>query len=242
MKISQRGLDLIKEFESYLKQLPDGRCTTYICPAGKPTIGWGCTKGVKIGDIWTRQEAEDGLRRELAECEAAVTRMVTVEVNQGQYDALVSFAYNCGVGALASSSILRRLNRSDYSGAAEAFAMWNKARKGGKGRKVEMRGLTRRRAAEKALFLSGPEEAEPEPMPQKIEPPTNAPAVIAGTVGGGIGLNMLAADPVGMTAAAVALKGNVGSLVSGVDLALWSVPLFLGAGLIAYLAWAWRQQ
>ena len=74
MHISQRGLDLIKEFESYLKPLQDGRCTTYLCPAGVPTIGWGCTKGIKVGDVWTREQAEDGLRRELAKSEAAVTR------------------------------------------------------------------------------------------------------------------------------------------------------------------------
>lgn len=69
---------------------------------------------------------------------------------------------------------------------------------------------------------------------------SQAPAVTAGTVGGGIGLNMLAGDPVGMTGAAVALKGNVGSLLSGIDLALWSVPLLAGAAAVAYIWWVRR--
>lgn len=240
MRISQRGLDLIKEFESYLKPLPDGRCTTYICPAGVPTIGWGCTKGVKVGDVWTREQAEERLRGELAKIEAAVTRLVTVEINQCQFDALVSLAYNIGDGGLSRSSVLRHLNNGNVAKAAESFALWNKAKV--KGKMTELRGLTRRRAAERALFLSEPEDAEPEPMPQKIEAPpvvtpeTAAKATGAGALLGGGGLLM--ADPVSVSSSLVAVKGNAGQLLSGVDIALWSVPVLICVAVIAFLMWS----
>lgn len=182
MQISDAGLDLVKNFEGYLRALPDGNCIAYRCPAGVWTIGWGCTRGVKAGMIWTPEQATEGLCRELAECEAAVSRLVTVEINQHQFDALVSFTYNCGTGALQKSTLLKRLNAGDYAGAAAAFAMWDKAKVNGK--MTTLRGLTRRRAAEKELFLRPmPEvEAEPEPMPQAVVPPP--PIAKSGTIWG----------------------------------------------------------
>lgn len=237
MNISERGLDLIKEFEGYLRPLKDGGCIAYRCPAGVWTLGWGCTKGIKPGMTWTKQQAVEGLRRELAECEAAVTRLVTVPIHQHQFDALVSFAYNCGVGALGKSTILRKINRGDVEGAASAFEMWNKATVDGK--RVVLRGLARRRAAEKALFLTPPEDAEPEPMAQKVdEPPAVSPgaAAVGGT--GIIGGGALLADPAGVTSTAVAVKANAGQLLSGVDLALWGVPLVIVVGVLAFLWWS----
>lgn len=146
-RISAAGLDLIKEFEGYHRALPDGRCTAYRCPAGVWTIGWGCTEGVKPGMIWTREDAERALVRELARFERAVVALVTVPISQHQFDALVSFAYNCGSAALAKSTILRRLNEGDVAGAAAAFGMWTK----GGGRVLP--GLVRRRQREAELFL-----------------------------------------------------------------------------------------
>ena len=237
MIISERGLDLIKDFEGYLRPLKDGGCIAYRCPAGVWTIGWGCTKGVKAGMTWTKQQAVEGLRRELAECEAAVTRLVTVPIHQHQFDALVSFAYNCGVGALGKSTILRKLNRGDVEGAAAAFLMWNKARVNGK--MTVLRGLTRRRSAERALFLTPPEDTEPKPMAQKVEePPAVSPgaAAVGGT--GLIGGGALLADPAGVTSTAVAVKANAGQLLSGVDLITWGVPVLIVAGVLAFLWWS----
>jgi lysozyme len=237
MNISERGLDLIKEFEGYLRPLKDGGCIAYRCPAGVWTLGWGCTKGIKPGMTWTKQQAVEGLRRELAECEAAVTRMVTAPIHQHQFDALVSFAYNCGIAALQKSTILRKLNRGDVEGAAAAFEMWNKATVNGK--RVVLRGLARRRAAEKALFLTPPEEAEPEPMPQSVaEPPAVSPgaAAVGGT--GIIGGGALLADPAGVTSTAVAVKANAGQLLSGVDLVTWGVPLVICVAVLAFLYWS----
>ncbi len=173
MKISQSGIDFIKKFEGYLRKLPDGNCIAYRCPAGVLTIGHGVTEGVKAGMIWTPEQAEAALQRELAKHEAAVMRLCAIDLNQNQFDALVSFSYNCGSGALAKSTLLKKLNKGDFRGAQGEFLKWDKATVNGK--RVALRGLSRRRAAEAALFAkrTAEEDAEKDPvaMPQAIEPP-----------------------------------------------------------------------
>lgn len=171
MRLSDAGLRFIADFEGYHKALPDGRCQAYRCQIGngmddgKWTIGFGCTEGVYGGLVWTRQQAEAAFRQELSRFEAAVTRLVTVPISQNQYDALVSFAYNCGEGALAKSSILARLNAGDPAGAARSFAPWNKSRG------IVVAGLVRRRASEAAVFMQ-PDALPAEPvMPQHVDEP-----------------------------------------------------------------------
>src|SRR5262245_7104198 len=126
MKLSDNGLALVKGFEGYHRKLPDGSCTTYYCPAGVLTLGYGCTVGIKEGDIWTEVQAEDALRKEISKHDSAVTRLCTVELNQNQYDALVSFSYNCGSGALERSTLLKHVNASNFAAAAREFPRWNK--------------------------------------------------------------------------------------------------------------------
>jgi len=145
-KIAKPGLDLIKSFEGlFLKP--------YLCPADVPTIGYGTImypngKKVTLKDPEiTQAQAEEYLAHEVNEKAAGVEKYVTIPINQNQFDALVSFAYNLGVGALQKSTLLKLLNAGNISGAAEQFLRWNKA--GG----VELKGLTRRREAERSLFL-----------------------------------------------------------------------------------------
>lgn len=162
MNISDEGLRLIKSFEGYHTRLADGSCAAYLCPAGVRTIGFGCTDGVRLGMVWTAEEAEAALRREIAKFEAAVNRLVTVSINQNEFDAMVSLAYNIGAAAFERSSVLKRLNKGDRSGAGQVFEMWNK----GGGRVLP--GLVSRRKREAALFLK-PVEAPQEPaMPQAV--------------------------------------------------------------------------
>lgn len=139
MKISERGLQLIKHFEGL-------RLEAYRCPADVPTIGYGHTLGVKMGDRITQDQAEELLRKDLAIFERGVNKAVTALITQGQYDALVSFAYNLGLGALQGSTLLRKLNAGED--ASGEFGRWVHA--GGK----RLDGLVRRREAERALFLS----------------------------------------------------------------------------------------
>lgn len=139
-KTGPRGLALIKSFEGL-------RLQAYTCPAGVLTIGYGSTgPHVRPGMRITEQQADALLLSDLSRFEAAVTGAVRVPLTQAQFDALVSFTFNVGVAALRSSTLLRKLNAGDYAGAAAEFARWNKA--GGK----VLAGLTRRRAAERALF------------------------------------------------------------------------------------------
>jgi len=139
MHTSQRGLDLIKSFEGL-------RLTAYRCPADIPTIGYGTTAGVKMGDTITKERAEELLREDVKRFEGYIERLVKVPLTQGQWDALSSFVYNLGPGALEKSTLLRLLNAGDYSGAAAQFDRWVYA----SGKKLS--GLVKRRAAERALF------------------------------------------------------------------------------------------
>ena len=192
MNISDEGLRLIKSFEGYLTKQPDGSCVAYLCPARVPTIGWGCTEGVKLGMRWTEAEATEGLRREIAKHEAAVNRLVTVEINQNEFDAICSLCYNIGIGALSKSSVLKRLNKGDRTGAAASFALWNK----GGGRVLN--GLVARRAREAALFMK-PVVAPTEPfMPQKVEQQIEPPSrttVGVGAGGAALGIPQIPAPP-----------------------------------------------
>lgn len=186
MKLSDEGVRLIKSFEGYLTKQADGSCTAYLCPARVPTIGWGCTEGVKLGMRWTMEEAEAGLRRELAKFETVVNKHVTVDLNQNEFDALVSFAYNVGEGGrkkvgFSNSTLLKKLNRGDRNGAANEFHKWKR----GGGR--VLRGLVSRRAREAALFLKPVEQPTEPYMPQEVTPPPSkaVPVAAGATVAGG---------------------------------------------------------
>lgn len=140
MKTSKNGINLIKKYEGC-------RLTAYKCPANVWTIGYGHTKGVKSGMKITQAQAEAYLKSDLATYEDAVNEYVKVPINQNQFDALVSFSFNCGTDALKTSTLLNRLNKRDYSGAANEFLRWNKAN--GK----VLNGLVKRRTEERSSFL-----------------------------------------------------------------------------------------
>ena len=138
MKTSQRGINLIKQLEGV-------RLTAYKCPAGVYTIGYGHTRGVKRGMKITEEEASAFLTTDLLNSEKAVERYDSVyHWNQNEFDALVSFTFNCGAANLRS---LLRNGRRNRSQIAATLPLYRKA--GGK----VLKGLERRRAAEKALFL-----------------------------------------------------------------------------------------
>ncbi|MCY1340603.1 Lysozyme RrrD [compost metagenome] len=142
MRTSDTGLALIQDFEGL-------RLTAYRDSVGVLTIGYGHTGAdVTSGLTIDRAEAERLLRDDLHDAEKAIGTLVRVPLSQGQFDALASFVFNLGSGNLQCSTLLRKLNAKDYAGAADEFPRWNKA--GGK----VLAGLTRRRAAERALFLS----------------------------------------------------------------------------------------
>jgi lysozyme len=157
MKTSARGLDLIKAHEGL-------RLEAYPDPAsgGDPwTIGYGHTAGVKPGDVITQEQADAYLREDIAWAEDAVRSGVKVPISQAAFDAMVSLTFNIGAGAFGRSTLLKMLNAGDHAGAADQFMRWTTAA----GR--VMPGLEKRRAAERALFLS---EQAPAPIETRTIP------------------------------------------------------------------------
>ncbi len=146
VRTSENGIELIKRFEGL-------ELEAYQDIADIWTIGYGHTgPDVEPGMKISEREAEELLRRDLKSREQAVASAVKVSLNQNEFDALVSFVYNVGASAFRGSTALKRLNRNDRIGAADALTWWNKATVNGVLREVT--GLTRRRAAERALFLT----------------------------------------------------------------------------------------
>ncbi len=167
MRLSDTGFALVRDFEGF-------RSSAYPDPGssnGLPvTIGYGSTRWpdgspIQLGQTVTRERAEAMLRNEIADTERAVSAAVTVPLSQSQFDALVSFTYNLGAGALRSSTLLRKLNAGDYASAADEFGRW--INNDG----VPMEGLRRRRAAERAMFLS----AQPVTVGERPQAPASPP-------------------------------------------------------------------
>jgi lysozyme len=240
--VSARGRALIKQFEGF-------RADAYQDVVGVWTIGYGFTRGVQPGQHMTAQQAEARLITELLGYEQAVLGGCTREPNQNQMDAMCSLAWNIGVGGFLRSTVLKAHNRGDAQSASRAFGLWNKA--GGR----EWAGLTRRRAAEAALYLEpvpgavqrivegaipGAEVAEVPPppaqaMPQQIDPESsmagsaiNRAATVAGTTAATVG-------------AVSQIKTSVGELQS------WIVPMLCIAvvalaGCIVWQRWQQRKK
>jgi lysozyme len=149
--VGARGIALVKRFEGCARKRPDGLFEAYPDPGtgGAPwTIGWGATgPGIGPTTVWTQQECDDRLERDLArhadEVEVAVVDSPTT---QAQFDALVSFHFN--TGAIGRATLTARHRARDYLGASREFARWNRA--GGR----VLNGLVRRREAEAALYLA----------------------------------------------------------------------------------------
>ena len=136
-------IDHIKKWEAL-------RLKAYLpTPNDVPTIGYGHTKTAKMGTVITESDAERLLRADLDWTEAALNDLVEVPLTQLQYDALASFVFNVGATAFRKSTLLKKLNASDYAGAADELLRWDK-QKG----KV-LKGLTRRREDERKMFLEG---------------------------------------------------------------------------------------
>lgn len=147
-KLSKQGLDLIKKYEGF-------RANPYKCPAGVPTIGYGATyypdgKRVKLTDApITEKQASEMLKAMVIPYEKAVDTFCVDTINQNQFDALVSFAYNVGTNALKNSTLLKKLNiNANDPSIKDEFMKWTKA--GGK----TLKGLVTRRTEESTIYFS----------------------------------------------------------------------------------------
>jgi len=153
MRISQRGLELIKFFEGF-------RSEAYEDSAGHRTVGYG--HKIRAGESFdsiSEEEANALLEKDVATAEFAVSRLVKVYVNNNQFSALVSFTYNLGGSALAESTLLHELNAGNYAAVPGEIMRWNKATVDGV--KTELPGLVKRRTAEQNLWLKPESESAP---------------------------------------------------------------------------------
>ncbi len=141
MEISDAGVAFIEAHEGC-------KLEAYLDSVGIPTIGYGHTSGVSEGDTCTQEQADQWLRDDLSEAEDCVNKVVAVPLTQNQFDALCSFTFNLGCGALKGSTLLRLLNQGDTENSAKEFVKWDRA--GGK----VVAGLLKRRQDEQALFNS----------------------------------------------------------------------------------------
>ncbi len=169
MSLSQAGLNLIKSHEGL-------RTTAYQDPVGVWTIGYGHTGTAKPGQKITEAQAEQLLRQDVGWAQDAVRKNVKVPLTQGQFDALVSFTFNLGAGALGRSTLLKKLNAGDYAGAQAEFGKFVHA--GGR----VLPGLVRRRNEEAQMFGNQRPQGGTAPAPQPSTPPAPAPGT--GTAAG----------------------------------------------------------
>jgi lysozyme len=236
LNTSNKGLALIKEFEGL-------KLSAYLCPANVWTIGYGHTAAagppsVRPGKTITQGEADDILRRDLVRYERGVERLVKVPLNQSQFDALVSFCFNVGEGALGKSTLLKKLNRGEYASVPGELMKWTKG--GGK----ELPGLVRRRRAEAKLWRDldsrpdRPEEARTQP-----EPPKPAKTIVQSREGNtaalaGAGAALAAANEAGRTVKETA--DNVSGLSGLLSDPTFIVLAFIVAACAAI--WFWRRQ
>lgn len=225
MRLSNPSRERLKRMEGF-------RSKAYIpVPGDVPTIGYGFTHGVKMGDVMTRAEADARLIEELRPYEMAVWQGCTNEPNQNEFDAMVLLCFNIGPAGFKRSTVLKAHNRGDHQAAARAFGLWNKS--GGK----VYAGLTKRRAEESALYLTPEPDDVSDPitpeMPQRIDPESTmveSPINRAGVVAGGT--------------AAVATVAETARTVADVKystqaLGDWLVPVLLMVvvALCGYVVW-----
>jgi lysozyme len=176
MQINEATFDLVRKWEGF-------KARAYYCPANVLTIGFGTTNraqlpGVRIteGMEITRAQGEEWLRMGLEKFGASIRPLITAPINENEFGAFVSLAYNIGIGGFRGSSALRHFNAGDKAKAAAAIKLWNKATVSGK-RQV-LRGLVNRREEEVRLFqtpVSAPERAPQRPSAPVVPAPAPKP-------------------------------------------------------------------
>jgi len=175
MKTTRQGIELIKASEGL-------RLKPYLDAVGKLTIGYGhlIKQGERFKSL-TRDEAEQLFARDLAAHETVVDHLVTIELNDNQFSALVDFTFNLGAERLAGSTLLQKVNAGDFGGASCEFAKWVYGTVNGKKKKLP--GLITRREAERRMFIQAVDDDEAaeviEPTDQALELATSSPAPVA---------------------------------------------------------------
>lgn len=224
--VNEKTKELIKRFEGK-------RLRAYRCSAGVLTIGYGHTSAagapkVVPGMTITDKEANAIFDRDIERFAAKIEGLIKVDLTDNQFGACVSLAFNIGVGAFSKSSVLRFINKSQFDNAADAFALWNKA--GGR----VLPGLTKRRAAEAALFQEDDVDEEDKGNSARVpDEPKGKPATQSTT-----DIAAVTTGAAGVTAAAKEVVTNTHSIFSTTNI----VMIILGIVVVAGVAWIIRQR
>ena len=164
--VPEATIAIVKEFEGF-------RSSAYLDTDGTPVIGYGQSKingrKVRLGDRISDTAAHVALETELATIQQEILSTVKVDLNDHQLGAVTSLSFNTGVHAIKKSTLVRKLNQQDYTGAANEFLRWDKANV--RGQRVRMNGLSRRRARERELFLTPVDSVSD--LSQILEPSIN---------------------------------------------------------------------
>jgi lysozyme len=234
--VTRAAVDLVKHFEGL-------RLTAYLCPAGVPTIGYGHTVGVRMGQTITVAQADSFLAADLAKAADVVDQLVTTTLTSDQRGALASFVFNLGSENFRTSTLLKKLNARDFEAATGEFGRWIKATVGGK--KIALAGLVKRRDAEERLFrgLDWRVATEDGPMPRAVAAPTamkplqQSRTINAAKVGGGAAT--LVATVTQLTPLAQQARDmgeDLRAIIDALPNAGWIVAGVLGVALV-YMAW-----
>lgn len=247
--MTPQGILQNKEAEGYHKALPDGRCKSYQCQAGRWTIGWGCTEGVTPGMIWTVEQAEEALAAEIAKFEEVVNRLVKVPLDAGQFDCLTMFAFNVGAAGFERSTLLKLLNRKQYSAVPGQLMRWCKYHNPKTGRIEVSKGLRNRRMREIRVWngehLEHTQVAD-EGLPQAVVPTTGdkAQALKSSTTVGGaaVGLFSVVAGYFNQTVSMItdagmrmAELGSMKTFCSDIGLSVKSITFAMAVASIIYV-------
>lgn len=235
----------------------DCRLDAYICLAGKPTIGWGETDGIRMGMRWTEDQADARFVQQLRKYAARVDALCKIDPTANQLGALTCFAYNVGFGdpkatppipGFETSTVLRQHNAGNPDAASRAFGLWNKATVNNV--LQEVRGLTLRRAAEQALYLTPEPDAPGERMPQAVEAEsslTSSPMVRDGAVATVGGAALAVAPLAEQLGQASGLVSTIKTFAQQVADFVGVPPLLIVAGVLVYVGvngirWRLRQR
>ncbi len=213
------------EGEKFIQQWEGLKLSAYLDSVGVPTIGYGHTKGVKLGQTITKTQAEGFLRADLKWAQQAVEWSVKVPLSDNQFAALVSFVFNVGPTAFAKSTLRRKLNAGDYASVPKELRKWNKGTVNGK--KVELKGLTNRRVAEGYLWVKGDFVSSRD---VKAQAPQSSAAkitkVAATVITGGTSASEVGLEPIQQ--AANALVSQQSELTSGS-----AIRIIIAVGIVA---------
>lgn len=235
--MNTEGYRLLKEFEGFAKVRAGSPNVAHAYPdpatgAGPWTIGYGFTAGVKPGDTMTRSDADHRLIEEAERYERKVRAACTRQPTENESAAMTCLAFNIGLEGFKRSTVLKAHNRGDSQAAARAFGLWNKA--AGK----EMKGLTRRRAAESALYLKPVAGEAPGTMPQAVDGESRlvrSPIVQGSTLTAGTATVAVAAET------ARSVRDIRDSLADWLPYVLLVVAIG-GAAWVGYSRWKQRSQ